>query len=299
MIGDVAIYHGVLTGAQMSLLAPPAAAPTFPTYPGLVNQIVAQNGAVDTTGNTAPSVSGSVAYGTGVVGQEFQLFGGNTQISVPNISGLDSPEFTVGGWFDIAQSPAAGSEYYLASKYDGNYHGWILRLNSSLVPTLSLLSSPNGNVNASSNRALSLDTWYYISATFDGTTGTLYVDGNAVAATTLPGGYAASATPLVIGAASWFNGGNMFGYVDDFSYYSGVLSAAQLQGVMGVGSIEMFSSPTVEAGAATISGLVTEIAAQNGAVVDTSARHQRLARSEKTENRRHLCRRHSRTGDPA
>ena len=59
----------------------------------------------------------------------------------------------------------------------------VLGLFSSLVPTLSILSSPSGNANAVSSEALSPNTWYYLSATFDGTTATLYIDGTAVGST--------------------------------------------------------------------------------------------------------------------
>ena len=159
MIEDVAIYHGVLTGAQMSLLAPPVtAAPTFPTYPGLVSQIVAQNGAVDTTGNTAPSVSGSVAYGTGVVGQEFQLFGGNT----PD----HSSQYLRARFARVHHRRLVRHRRKVACRRlgvlparastDGNFTtAGSSRLNSSLPGShpVAVVVAQCGNVNASSNRS--------------------------------------------------------------------------------------------------------------------------------------------------
>jgi len=156
----------------------------------------------------------------GINGQAYQLNGVNGQITVPNNASLNPAAFTVGGWFNLAQAPATGSEYYLASKYDGNYHGWILRLNSNMQVGFSLFASPSSYFNLYSPSSLSPNTWYYISASYDGNTATLYVNGVAVATQTLAGGYQPSATPLVIGSASWFQGGYTNGKVDGFTFFN-------------------------------------------------------------------------------
>ncbi|HVC96606.1 MAG TPA: LamG-like jellyroll fold domain-containing protein [Pirellulales bacterium] len=231
-IDEVQIYTSALTPAQISTLAGPSpvVAEAGPlSIPGLVSLFEGEGDTQDSAGANSGTASGGVTYGPGVVGQAFQLNGIDGQINVADNPTLDTPAFSIGGWFNVAQAPAAGSEYFLASKYDGAYHGWILRLNSGLVPTLSLLSSPSGNVNAVSSQALSLNTWYYLSATFDGTTAALFINGVEVGGTTLPGGYAPSATPLVLGAASWFNGGHFDGAIDEFSYFNRVLTSAELR----------------------------------------------------------------------
>jgi uncharacterized repeat protein (TIGR01451 family) len=215
------------------------------TIPGLVSLFSGNGNAQDSTGTNFAKASASVTYTPGVVGQAFQLNGIDGQISVADSPTLDTRTFTIGGWFNVAQAPASGSEYYLASKYDGNYHGWILRLNSSLVPTLSILSSPSSNTNAVSSQALSPNTWYYLSATFDGTTATLYIDGTAVGSATLPDGYTASTTPLVLGSASWANGGYFNGAINEFSYFNRVLTPAELGSLTLSGSLGSILSTTV------------------------------------------------------
>ncbi len=248
LLGDVAVYHAVLTSAQMSLLAQPpstVAEAGATTIPGLVSLFSGNGNTQDSTGTNFAKASASVTYTPGVVGQAFQLNGIDGQISVADSPTLDTRAFTIGGWFNVAQAPVSGSEYYLASKYDGNYHGWILRLNSSMVPTLSILSTSSSNVNAVSSQALSPNTWYYLSATFDGTTATLYIDGTAVGSATLPGGYTPSTTPLVLGSASWTNGGYFNGAINQFSYFNRVLTPAELGSLTLSGGVGSLLSTTV------------------------------------------------------
>ena len=66
-----------------------------------------------------------MTYAAGVVGQAFQLDGTSGAVVVPDTAALRAAEFTVGGWFNLAEAPAANSEFILASKYDGNDHGSI------------------------------------------------------------------------------------------------------------------------------------------------------------------------------
>ncbi len=40
---------------------------------------------------------------------------------------------------NITQAPATGQEYYVISKYGGNFDGYILRVGSTMFPTFSLL----------------------------------------------------------------------------------------------------------------------------------------------------------------
>jgi hypothetical protein len=172
---------------------------------------------------------GGVTFTGGKVGQAFQLNGSTGKINIANNSSLNSPTFTVGGWFQLTQAPAAGSKYYLASRYDGNYHGWILRVNSNLIPTLSVESSATNNINATSSTSLALNQWYYIAATYDGSSATLYINGKAVGSASMAGSYTSSSTPLVIGSASWANGGSYFaGKADEFSFYNRALTPGEV-----------------------------------------------------------------------
>ena len=58
------------------------------------------------------------------------------------------------------------------------------------------------SASATSSQALAINTWYYITGTFNGTTATLYINGTAVGTATLTSGYTTSTSPLILGAAS-------------------------------------------------------------------------------------------------
>ncbi len=241
-IDEVQIYHQALTAAQIQSLAvplytatglgPTGAWPT--TLPGLVSWLPADGNYADAAGSNPGTPIGGVRFTTGMAGQAFQLDGSSGKISIADSPSLDSRSFTVGGWFQLTQAPAAGSQAELASKYDGNYHGWILAVGSNLVPLLAVAAAPSGSgsspgvVSLTSSTPLALNKWYYIAATYDGTNATLYVNGQAVASGTLPGGYTPSATPLVIGAESWFNALYLAGKVDNFVFCNQALTPAEV-----------------------------------------------------------------------
>ena len=179
LIDEVEIYHSALAAGDVQTGYVLGASQTQAAYdasaaPAAINGLVGwwtgNGNTVDSTGRDPGVTSGAVTYGPGVSGQAFQLNGaGGGNVSISDSPALDSSSFSFGGWFELTQAPAAGGEVYLASKYNGNYNGWILRVGSSLVPTLSLLASASRNTNVVSSQSLTLNKWYYISATYDGT----------------------------------------------------------------------------------------------------------------------------------
>jgi hypothetical protein len=230
----------VLQPGSPALGAGDAAPSAVVAVPGLVSWWKGDGNAQDTTGSNNGSVPSGVTYGPGRVGQAFVLDGKSGEVTVPNSLSLNTSGFSVGGWFNLAQAPASGSEFYLASKYDGNSHGWILRLSATLVPALSVAQSLGLQVSATSSTSLMLHKWYYIAASYDGTTANIYVNGVLTGSETLAGGYTPAATSLVIGAASWFAGGFTNGSIDEFSYYNRALAPVEVQTIVGAGGLPTF-----------------------------------------------------------
>jgi hypothetical protein len=278
LIDDVAIYTSAVSASAVleSYVLGPAQQVSNgsgggPTVSGLVGWWSGNGTASASTGNDSGTATSSVSYVQGQVGQAFQLNGQNDEVNIPDNAPLDTSTFSIAGWFDLTAAPAGGSEYYLASKYDGAYHGWILRVNSSLVPAISIEASPNAYVNATSSAALSLNTWYFIAATYNGSTATLYVNGTGVAAATFAGSYSPSAGSLVLGAASWFNGGYASTLIDEFTYYDRALAASEVQAVYLFGPSQLPAVSYPAAAPSGVNGLVGWWSG-NGSALDSTGR---------------------------
>jgi len=243
LLGDVAVYHATLTPAQMATLAGTSQAVQSgaAAMPGLVGLITGSGGlAHDSTGNLQVTAGTSVGSAPGVVGQAFELGGPHGQITISDAPTLDTPAFTVAGWFQVTQAPASGSVAYLASKSDGNGDGWNLLLYPGLFISFTLQASPTTSVTVTSPSALTLGGWYHLAATFDGSTATFLIDGQPVASASLPGGYLASSAPLILGGAiqpgSGQVGGLFTGLVDGLALSSRALTAGQVRALLGSGT---------------------------------------------------------------
>jgi uncharacterized repeat protein (TIGR01451 family) len=233
---EVQLYNQALSASQIQSLASPSYTATgfgvAGEWPSLLGGLVAwlpgDGNFADASGNSNPGAPiGNVGFTQGQVGQAFQLNGAD-YITVLNSESLSSSSsFTVGGWFQLTQAPAKGSVSILASKYDGNYHGWILDANSSLEPELTVENSSN-NVNvATSSTPLALNQWYYIAASYDSGTGTatVYVNGTKAASASMTGSYESNASALLIGAAGGVSGNDILaGKVDEFAVYNRALT---------------------------------------------------------------------------
>ncbi len=196
------------------------------TVAPIPSDLWAGNGNTQDTSGAAPGYPmGNLAYAPGIVGKAFQL-NDSSAVTIPDNQTLDSSSFTVGGWYNFSETQNS----ILASKYGGGpyYNGWILGLTGAMQPYLSVEASSTSNITLVSPQGLSLNTWYYIAATYDGNNVKLYVDGTAVGSGTLAGGYSPSALPMEIGGASWYQGGYTTGLVNQFAFYSSALSANQI-----------------------------------------------------------------------
>ena len=200
-IEDVAVYHAILTSSQMALLAGAPSEATASAANSLLGASGAQGTVQDLTGNDSGVTSSAVTIGPGVIGESIQLNGTTSAVTAADSSSLDTADFTISGWFNISAAPAAGTSVVLATKSSGAGNGWTLSLGSNLEPSFSL-SSSTASATVTSSQSLSLNTWYYITGTFNGTTATLYLNGAAVGTATLSGGYTTTTSPLVLGAAA-------------------------------------------------------------------------------------------------
>ena len=199
----------------------------------------AEGSAADLRSGLNGTLNNGVTFATGQVGLGFNLDGVNDFISVSHNVAHNPLALTITGWVNITQAPAIGQEYYVISKYGGNFDGYILRVgrtvDGTMYPTFSLARTPNVTSNVTSASPIPLNTWVHLAATYDGATVSIYVNGALQGSTGLTGGYTGATAPLAIGAASWFTGGFTKGLMDGVELYSRALSASQVNALFSSG----------------------------------------------------------------
>ncbi len=106
LIDQVGIYNQALSQAAIqAIYSNHGGAPaTQPEISGLVGQWKGEGNANDSGGFDNATMSGSVSYSPGVVGQAFQ-FTGTGSVVASDSPALDSATFTIAGWFKIDQAP--------------------------------------------------------------------------------------------------------------------------------------------------------------------------------------------------
>jgi large repetitive protein len=187
----------------------------------------------DTSGSGYNGTVNGAAWTTGQINGALSFNGGTAYVVTPNI-GLGS-SFSVSAWVNPAVTNQIGYARILETQYNS---GLYLGVNSSGTKYKFIVNSGAGST---SGCGLPLGCaeggtvtagWRLVTATYDGTTATLYVDGTVVATDTFT---APSARNLPFYMGRYYAGGYGWnGSVDDVRLYNRALTATE------VASIESF-----------------------------------------------------------
>jgi len=227
--------HATILDDQWSGMTGAAAAPAS-VYDG---DLPVTNGdvtvPVDITGpsNDLANCTATGDRVAGKIGNALKLCGNNEYVKLPSglVSGLH--DFTVSAWVN----PSANSTWSRVFDFGtGTSDYMFLTLNNGSNLRFAITDSGAGGeqqINAAST--LPLNTWSLVTVTLSGTTGTLYVNGQAAGANTNM-----TLTPADLGVTtqnyigkSQYNDPYLSGEVDDFNIYSTALSAAQIATLAG------------------------------------------------------------------
>jgi len=167
--------------------------------------------AIDSSGNGNDGTieGGAADRRTGACGTGLYFDGTSTWVSVPDDATLSfNDTFTFAGWFraevpEIDSTPneykyytqliGKGYDYYNTGQFSNNYEIFLRVENDRLsfeANGASDSSSTNGFLTHADGLPLSYDDWFHLAVVVDGSTGTVYIDGNQ------EGTFVVSRTPL-------------------------------------------------------------------------------------------------------
>ncbi|ADB17731.1 autotransporter-associated beta strand repeat protein [Pirellula staleyi DSM 6068] len=107
-----------------------------------------------------------------------------------------------------------------------------------------------GNVNLNSTESLAVGQWHHVAVTKDGSTISLYINGNLSASTTLPGVPVVDASPLTIGKAATIHQ-DFPGRIDEVALYGSALTRAQIASLYAAGA-PVYANGLTKTGAGTL-----------------------------------------------
>lgn len=177
-------------------------------------------------GNTGTLTNGPTWTGAGRKGGAIVLDGVNDYVDVPAVA---LSEFTVAAWV----YPTASQLNGIWSRYAGTspYGGMLaVRNDIATIDTLTYAGTSGSNQGDGTN--IPLNTWSFVVFTYDGASGTSYVNGNPLPGSISGGALPATSAAHYIGCLMpgfWQYGGR----IDDFRLYDRTLTQEEIRIIMG------------------------------------------------------------------
>lgn len=231
--GPVVSSNAVLT----VLLAPPCLAPPS----GLVSWWPAEGNANDIVGINNGTVSGTIVYTNGMVGQAFKFDGVSGYIPVPASGSLNvgaGSGFTIEGWVNYDPNVNNGPLVEWDSSSAAGVHFWPIH---GLYANIKDMSG-NDHIISSASGTTFANVFQHVALTYDKSSGAanLYVNGTVVASQNL-GTFTPQTTyqmnigertAAIVGAGSIYTG-----LVDELSLYNRALSSNEIATIYSAGSL--------------------------------------------------------------
>ncbi len=204
------------------------------TTPAAPSGLVAAFGFDEGSGATVADASGNgntgaVANATwvaaGKFGKALQFNGSSSVVTVPDAASLRlSSGMTLEAWVNPSTVSAVWRD--VVYKGDDNFYLEATTTNASRPDAGTIAGGSYAD--AFGTAALPVNSWSYLTETYDGSTLRLYVNGTQVASTAHTGLIASSTNPLQIGGDNIY--GQFFaGLIDEVRVYNVALTAAQIQ----------------------------------------------------------------------
>jgi hypothetical protein len=201
----------------------------LPPLSGLVGWWIGDGATTELVGGNNGTLENGATYGTGWVRNAFSVDGINDRVRTGDMS-LDNT-FSVTAWVNSAAVNQGAYHRIVETSYFSQFYVGTDGLGAGYKFIVKTPSAPFGLVNGGK---ISPGNWQLVVGTYDGTTGTLYVDGRAVAA----GAFAApGVVTLPVNIGAYFGGGTGWnGRIDEVQIHNRALSAAEVRAIYEAGS---------------------------------------------------------------
>jgi fibronectin type 3 domain-containing protein len=233
----------VVTSATISATTPGlVAAYSFDEGSGTTLHDTSGNGNNGTISNATWTTNGR--YGDGLV-----FNGTSSMVTIPEAPSLDlTTGMTLEAWVKLA----ASNNNWEDVVYKGNDDYFLSATSTSNGADAAGGTFGGSDVYTADSSPLPLNTWTFLTETYDGSTVSLYVNGVLVSSLAQTGNIQTSTNPLQIGGDSIY--GQFFkGTIDNVRVYNSALTATQIQSDMNTPVFSAAPPPSVNAGV-TLSG---------------------------------------------
>ena len=169
-------------------------------------------------------------------GGALEFDGAGSYIEFATGESMKTPHLTVLAWFNTRRLSGQGVIFQTGNDWN-DMAGYVFRVNNNGAANSGVAFASGNTATWLNGPALEADTWYHMALTYDGTTATLYLDGENVSSN--PGAGQGEVMyddqPVRIGVHSDSTGGAFDGFIDEVALFDVALATGDIQAIMGSG----------------------------------------------------------------
>ncbi len=223
------IVRGELDELPVSSGTPECRSSCLAPLSGLVAWWAGDGGTTDLVGGNSGTLQNGAAYGPGWARQAFSLDGLDDRVLTGNLSLGNT--FSVVAWVNSDVVNQSGYDRIVENSFSNHF---FLGVNVAGTGYKFIVKTPSAPYGTVQGGKISPGDWQLVVGTYDGATGTLYVDGKAVSSGAFP---APGTVNLPVNIGAYFGGGSSWdGRIDEVQIYDRALSADEVRAIYEAGS---------------------------------------------------------------